>query len=72
MVEYAYTLTAEQLQQWLATYPDEYNEWLEAGLLVIEDNAGYLYEAPEWMTDADPTTGPFDLVIRNSQGTIGG
>lgn len=62
-------LTAEQMQQWFATYPDEYNEYVDAGLL--DPDSGELLDIPEWMNNGNPDDGPFDFNLNPSHGTSG-
>ena len=64
-----YILTPEQMADWQAAYPDEYEEYVEAGLLNPE--TGELLDIPEWMNDGNPNNGPFDFEYNQSHNTIG-
>ncbi len=64
-----YILTDDQVSSWKATYLDEYNEYVDAGLFDPETNE--LYDIPEWMTNGDPNDGPFDFALNPSHGTSG-
>lgn len=64
-IEGGVILTAEQMQQWVAMYPEEYEEYIEAGLL--DPETGELLGIPEWMEDGDPANGPFDFILNPSQ-----
>ena len=61
-----YTLTDEQIANWQATYSEEYDEYLE-----FWDGDHTWSELPEWATDEDATTGPFDFSVNASHETSG-
>ena len=62
-------LTDEQVSAWIAAYPDQYNEYVEAGL--FDEDTKELLDIPEWMNDGDPNNGPFDFGLNPSHGTSG-
>ena len=68
-VEGGYTLTEEQEAAWALAYPDEYQEYIDAGLYDPDTNE--LLDIPEWMTNGDPSDGPFDFNLNPSHGTHG-
>ena len=59
------TLTQKQMDQWLATYPEEYEEYKDAGL--FDPSTGVLLELPEWMTNSNAYDGPFDFGLHPSE-----
>ncbi|MBR3241568.1 MAG: hypothetical protein IKF90_02555 [Parasporobacterium sp.] len=64
-----YILTADQAAAWQQAYPDEYAEYVEAGLFDPDTNE--LLDIPPWMDDGDPTNGPFDFSLNPSHGNSG-
>jgi len=64
-----YILTAEQIASWQSTYPEEYADYIDAGL--FDPETGELFDIPEWMNDGDPNNGPFDFNLNPSHGNIG-
>ncbi len=64
-----YILTDSQVQAWIAAYPEEYAEYVDAGL--FDPDTKELFDIPSWMDDGDPNNGPFDFSLNPSHGTIG-
>ena len=64
-----YILTRDQMISWQSAYPDEYAEYVDAGLL--DEESGELLDIPSWMDDGDPNNGPFDFNLNPSHGTSG-
>lgn len=64
-----YILTPDQAAAWEAAYPDEYKEYVEAGL--YDPTTGELFDIPEWMNDGNAGNGPFDFALAPSHNTIG-
>lgn len=64
-----YILTSEQAEAWQSAFPDEYAEYVDAGL--FDPDTLELLEMPEWMTDGNPNNGPFDFDLNPSHGTHG-
>lgn len=62
-------LTSDQASAWKIAYPDEYAEYVEAGL--FDPDSGELLDIPVWMNDGDPNNGPFDFSLNPSHGTGG-
>lgn len=68
-VEGGLILTPDQASSWQSTYPEEYAEYVDAGL--FDPESGELLDIPGWMTDGDPNNGPFDFSLNPSHGTSG-
>ena len=67
-------LNSQAISAWQnsSEYGDQFDEYVEAGLLVINaDGSGTLYDIPSWMDDGISSTGPFDINLNPSQWTIG-
>lgn len=64
-VEGGLILTEDQMLKWFNTYPDEFNDYVNSGLL--DPETGELSDIPEWMWDGDPDNGPFDFELNPSQ-----
>ena len=68
-IEGGLILTADQVNSWKTTYPDEYAEYVDAGL--FDEDTRALYDIPVWMDDGDPNNGPFDFKLNPSNDTTG-
>lgn len=64
-IEGGATLTPSQIAQWQENYPEEYEDYIEAGL--FDPETGYLQEFPDWMIDGIDGNGPFDFSLNPSQ-----
>ena len=68
-VEGGYILTADQDSAWQSAYPDEYADYVDAGL--YDPDTRELFDIPYWMDDGDPSNGPFDFGLNPSHGNSG-
>ena len=64
-----FILTEDQVTSWMNSYPEEYADYVDAGL--FDPDTRELFDIPEWMNDGDPNNGPFDFALNPSHGTIG-